>query len=179
MIDFTRPIRYTVDTLYRANFKDTLEATLDYPLGTSYCLFAGVGARLVQIDAMNIEPFTLTGKTIDVLAPEYEMQSRIQFDFPNPLFEDIDEINSPEFIAHRGEQKVNLLKRLSITPDIPLTIDNIVLTPDRAILTAPFVAGTEYTIKLIGLEDIYGTKSSLTMSFAPKREPYLSLALSG
>lgn len=41
-------------------------------------------------------------------------------------------------MSHRKDQKTLFLKHLDIRPSIPLTEENIVLSPDRASIVAPF-----------------------------------------
>ncbi len=178
-IDYSHPIKYETLALYDSEMKDTLDIASSHPIHGSYCLYAGLSGQLYEMDNRTVNLFTLTGSAIDILAPEYDMQSRLQFDFSNPLFEDIGSTNSREYITERTKQKELLLKHLSIIPEVPLSIDNIILTPTRTIIALPLIAGLGYTVKLDTIEDIYGQLASTSLSLAPKRESYLSLALSG
>lgn len=103
------------------------------------------------------------------------MQSRIEFQFSSDIYRDIGELYSKEYMTHRKDQKTLFLKTLDIRPNIPLTEDNIVLTPSRVSIIAPFQEGQKYTISLRNLSDIYGRVLDTRMEFTPVRTPFLSL----
>lgn len=151
-------MRYNTLAIYKSILKNTIEIESLHELEGNYCLFATLSSEVVQIESRNILPLTLSGTAIDVLSPEYDMQSRIQFDFSNPIFSDTGATNSREYILNRTNEKTLFLKHVEITPEIPLTLDNLVMTPDRAIIRLPLTAGLEYTVKLIDVEDVYGKK---------------------
>lgn len=72
-----------------------------------------------------------------MLSPEYDMQSRIEFSFSHPIYEDTGSLYSPAYISNRNDAKIAFLKSLNINQNIAVSPDNLVLTPDRAILTLP------------------------------------------
>ena len=75
-------------------------------------------------------------------------------------------------------QKIAFLKALNVSPHIDILPENLVLTPDRAILTLPLKEGEKYSFTIKDIEDIYGRKASLEYSTTLKSEPFLSLKLS-
>ena len=81
-----------------------------------------------------IEPFVVTGSVGAELSPEYDLQSEIEFHFSHDIFSDTGALYSDEYIKHRQEQKINFLKSLDISPAIPLSEDQLTLTPDRVTL---------------------------------------------
>ena len=105
------------------------------------------------------------------------MQSRVEFQFSHPIYTDTGALYSPEYIAHRRDAKIDFLKHFSVSPDLPLTPDNVVLTPDRAIITLPLVEGQAVKFSLDNIEDIYGRSTDTDFATVPKQEPFLSLKL--
>lgn len=89
------------------------------------------------VEDRSLTPFTVIGSVLESLSPEYDMQTRVEFDFSHHLYEDTGALYSPEYIANRKDAKIDFLKHLSVSPDIPLTPENLIFTPDRAILTLP------------------------------------------
>jgi hypothetical protein len=53
------------------------------------------------------------------------------------------------------------------------------LSPDRVTILGAFQEGTEYTIRLHDVMDIYGRESDTKLLFTPVSEPFLSLGLMG
>lgn len=139
------------------------------------CLISGVNGVYNILEDRNLDAFVATGSTLEVLSPEYDMQSRIEFDFSYPIYEDTGSLYSPAYIANRSNAKIEFLKNLNISPDIAVTPDNLVLTPDHAILTLPLAEGKEVTFSLKNLTDIYGRSIDLQYTITPKQEPFLSL----
>lgn len=121
--------------------------------------------------------FTATGGALDVLSPEYDMRSRIEFSFSHPLYRDTGALYSPEYIANRHDAKIDFLKHLSISPDIPVTSEDLVLSPDRAILTLTLPEGQKTDISLENIMDIYGRTTTVDYEIIAKQEPFLSLRL--
>ncbi len=65
------------------------------------------------------------------------MKSQIEFRFSHDIYSDIGTLYSPEYISHRHDAKIAFLKALNITPALSITPENLMLTPERAILTLP------------------------------------------
>ena len=65
------------------------------------------------------------------------MQSSVEFRFSHDIYTDSGAIYSPEYLAHRGNIKKEFLSRLHIDPYTQVSIENLTLTPDRAIVTLP------------------------------------------
>jgi hypothetical protein len=84
-----------------------------------------------------LEDFTITGSIIQALSPEHDMKSQLEFRFSHDVYRDIGTLYSPEYIAHRRDAKIAFLQNLHINPNIDVSPDDLVLTPDRAILTLP------------------------------------------
>lgn len=115
---------------------------------------------------------------LQALSPEYDMKSQIEFRFSHDIYSDIGTLYSPEYISHRHDAKIAFLKALNITPTINIAPEDLMLTPERAILTLPLKEGEKYTFALQELTDIYGRKQSFEYSTTLKSEPFLSLKLS-
>lgn len=105
------------------------------------------------------------------------MQSEIEFQFSHDIFMDTGSLYSPEYISGRQMQKTEFLKHLDITPSLPITEDQLILTPNRVAIVGDFHEGTRYRIQLKDIIDIYGRTQDLDMYFEPKSEPFLSLGL--
>jgi hypothetical protein len=73
-----------------------------------------------------------------MLSPEYDLQSELEFRFSHDIFSDTGTLYSDEYIDNRHREKVEFLKLLDISPHIPLTESNIVMTPDKVTLIAKF-----------------------------------------
>jgi hypothetical protein len=80
-----------------------------------------------------------TGAVTDMLSPEYDMQSRIEFDFSTDIFKDSGALYSDEYIEHRHREKIEFLKKLSISSNILITEDTLELSPNRATIYANLV----------------------------------------
>lgn len=153
-----------------------MNVQFDYDTSKSHvCLIGGVNGVYSVLEDRTLEDFVATGSTLEVLSPEYDMQSRIEFDFSYPIYEDTGSLYSPAYIANRSNAKIAFLKSLSISPDIAITPDNLILTPDHAILTLPLAEGKEVTFSLTNIADIYGRTINLKYKIVPKQEPFLSL----
>ena len=105
------------------------------------------------------------------------MKSQIEFNFSHDIYSDTGVLYSAEYMNHRNDQKLEFLKRFDITPNINLTPDDLMLTPDRAVLTLPLSEGKDYNVSLRDISDIYGRKATVNMMVTPKSEPFLSLKL--
>ena len=79
----------------------------------------------------------LSGSTLSTLSPEYDMKSQMEFRFSHSLYTDSGALYSPEYIEHRSLAKIDFLKHLDISPDVSINTSDLILTPDRAILTLP------------------------------------------
>ncbi len=106
----------------------------DYPSGS--CIIAGVGGDFQYIRYDNIASFTASGIVTDLLSPEYEMQSRIEFHFSTDIFADSGTLYSEEYLEHRRMAKIEFLKQLSISPNINITENDIELSPNKAVVYA-------------------------------------------
>jgi hypothetical protein len=83
------------------------------------------------------DPFVATGSLSESLSPEFDMKSQIEFTFSHDIYRDTGSLYSPEYIEHRSMQKIEFLKRFDITPNIDIQETDLMLTPDRAVLTLP------------------------------------------
>ncbi len=128
------------------------------------------------IEDRTLDPFVATASTLDTLSPEYDMKSQVEFDFSTPIYSDSGTLYSPEYIANRHSAKIHFLKHLDV-PGVAVSVENLTLTPDRAILTLPLEEGKKYTFSLRDIEDIYGRISSVEHEVAVKSEPFLSVKL--
>jgi uncharacterized protein YfaS (alpha-2-macroglobulin family) len=160
--------------------KQTALFHLDFNPNVSHlCIIAGIGWEFYTVEDRYLESFTATGSAPEILSPEYDMQSRIEFRFSSDIYRDIGELYSKEYMVNRKNQKTLFLKSLDISPNIPLTEDNIALTPDRVSIVAPFQEWKKYVISIKSLSDIYGRTVDSKLEFTPIRTPFLSLGLSG
>ena len=139
------------------------------------CLIGGINGVYNILEERNLEDLIATGSTLDMLSPEYDMQTRIEFDFSYPIYEDTGALYSPAYISNRNDAKLTFLKSLNISPNIAVTPENLILTPDHAILTLPLIEGKETNFTIKDLPDIYGRMVNLRYSVTPKQEPFLSL----
>lgn len=70
------------------------------------CLIGSVNGIYSVLEDRPLTTFTITPSTLDMLSPEYDMQSRIEFRFSHPFYEDQGSPNSPEYLAHREDEKL-------------------------------------------------------------------------
>lgn len=141
------------------------------------CIIAWVGWLYQVVEDRFTDAFTATGSLSEALSPEFDMNSQIEFTFSHDIYADTGTLYSAEYMQHRSNQKIDFLKRFDITPNITLNEDNLMLTPDRAVLTLPLHEGKEYNVSLRDISDIYGRSSSVNMRITPVSEPFLSLRL--
>lgn len=154
------------------------QVALPYDLSAwRLCIIAGVAWSYRIIEDRWLEDFTATGSVIASLSPEYDMKSRVEFRFSHDIYRDIGSLYSPEYIAHRRDAKIDFLKHFSIIPNIDVSPDDIVFTPDRAILTLPLKEWEKYTIWLKDIRDIYGRSASIEYQTTLQAKPFLSLRL--
>lgn len=151
---------------------------LDFdPNVSRLCIIAGIWWDFYTVEDRFLDPFTATWEVVQVLSPEYNMESRIDFDFSTNIFQDRGDLYSKEYFSYRKNQKTLFLKSLDIRPNIALTEENIILSPSRASIIAPFKEWQKYTLSLNDITDIYGRTTSLSMDFVPVRTPFLSIGL--
>jgi uncharacterized protein YfaS (alpha-2-macroglobulin family) len=156
----------------------TATTHLDFdPNVSRLCIIAGIGWDFYTVEDRYLETFTATGEVIDVLSPEYNMDSRVDFTFSTDIFLDRGDLYSKEYLSYRKNQKTLFLKSLDIRPNIALTEDNVILSPWKATIVAPFKEWQKYNISLNGITDIYGRSTDLRMDFVPIRTPFLSIGL--
>ncbi len=105
------------------------------------------------------------------------MKSQVEFRFTQDIYSDIGVLYSAEYISHRRDAKIAFLRALDISPHIDVTPEDLILTPDRALLSLPMKEGERYTFSLRDITDIYGRKGSLEYTTILKSEPFLSLRL--
>ncbi|MBX9809011.1 hypothetical protein K2X92_01310, partial [Candidatus Gracilibacteria bacterium] len=148
-----------------------------YPSGS--CIVAGVAGDFSYLTFENVEKLTATGIVTDILSPEYDMQSRIEFKFNNDIFTDSGRLYSEEYIEHRHNQKVEFLKKLSVSPGIEVREGDIELNPNKAVVYANFVEGKKYNINLSDILDIYGQKVSVDMAIEAESIPSLAIKIAG
>lgn len=112
-----------------------------------------------------------------MLSPEYDLQTEIEFRFSHDIFADTGALYSDAYVENRHLKKIDILKSLDISPNVTLTDDQIVLTPDKITLLGRFEEGIEYTLRLRNITDIYGNQISPKFVFTPISEPFLSIGL--
>jgi hypothetical protein len=105
------------------------------------------------------------------------MWSRIEFNFSDNIFTDTGALYSDEYIQNRHTQKAEFLKKLSITPDITITENDIELSPNKAVIYAPFIEGKKYNISLDDTLDIYGRTVSSDIEVIAKSTPSIAIRL--
>ena len=148
-----------------------------YP--SNVCLMAGVGGDYEYINYGRLRKFVATGAVTDMLSPEYDMQSRIEFDFSTDIFADSGTLYSDDYIEHRHREKVEFLKKLSISAGINISEDNLELSPNSVIIYANLLEWKKYKIDLDNISDIYGRSSSIHMDITPKSVPSLAMRIMG
>lgn len=80
----------------------------EYP--SNACIIAGLSWDAQSLVFGPLETFTATGVVTDILSPEYDMQSRVEFRFNTDIFTDSGNLYSREYIDHRHTEKINFLK---------------------------------------------------------------------
>jgi hypothetical protein len=105
-----------------------------YPEGN--CIVAGIGGDIRSLSLDPLPEFTATGELTHALSPEYDMRSRVEFHFATDIFADTGALYSESYIEHRRQEKIDFLKKLSISGDIQISENDIELSPQRAIILA-------------------------------------------
>jgi uncharacterized protein YfaS (alpha-2-macroglobulin family) len=164
---------------YKSDIQSTeSEVVLDYDQNAPrLCIVAGIGGDFYTVEDRRLDVFTATGELSTALSPEYDMKSRIEFRFTSDIYSDTGIIYSREYMQNREDAKIEFLKHLSLTPNVPLTTENIALSPNRASILLPLEEWKTYKVSLDKISDIYGRTADTTMSITPKKEPFLSLYL--
>lgn len=103
-----------------------------YPSGA--CIVVGVGGRFSFMSMENLRDFTASGTISDMLSPEYNMKSRVDFKFSTDIYADSGALYSPQYIENRRLAKVNFLKHLNISDGVEVTEDMLELKPNQATL---------------------------------------------
>lgn len=165
---------YSNGDLHTVNYKLNLN---EYP--SSSCLVAWVSGDFEYIRFEQLSNFTATGNITDILSPEYDMQTRIEFRFTTDVFMDTGALYSDTYIENRRNEKIEFLKKLSISPGVNITENDLELTPNKAVIYAPLQEWKEYNVDLDNIVDIYGRKTSNHFEIIPKSIPSLSLKLIG
>jgi hypothetical protein len=65
------------------------------------------------------------------------MQTRIEFRFTTDVFMDTGALYSDTYIENRRNEKIEFLKKLSISPGVNITENDLELTPNKAVIYAP------------------------------------------
>lgn len=116
----------------------TYQLELDsYPSDT--CIIAGLAGDAQTLSFGPLDAFSATGTVTDILSPEYDMQSRIEFHFATDIFADTGTLYSSVYMEHRQSAKVEFLKHLSISPEVNVTEADLELSPNRAIVYARLI----------------------------------------
>ncbi|MDP2090984.1 MAG: alpha-2-macroglobulin family protein [Candidatus Gracilibacteria bacterium] len=97
-----------------------------------------------------------TGALFDV---ENDFKSEVKMDFSLEFFTEVGDENSEEYLKNRIEVKNRLKNLLVIEPKVDFSIDDIYLTPNKAILRLPLVPLTKYTISLKNYDTSLGEKT--------------------
>lgn len=79
---------------------------------------------------------------------ENDFKSTIYMDFSIPFFSDAWEADSEKYIQNRVEAKKRLLDTIEFSPSVDLSLDDVVLYPNRALLYAKLEPTTSYEIKV-------------------------------
>lgn len=100
-------------------------------------------------------------------------KSSIEIDFKLDFFTDIWEENSDEFIKNRIEAKKRLLKLIDIKPKVKLSIDDIYLYKNKAILNYNLDSLTQYKINLLSFKtDIWEDTKNKDFIFTTPENKY-------
>jgi uncharacterized protein YfaS (alpha-2-macroglobulin family) len=148
-----------------------------YPEGS--CIVAGIAGDLYSLRFEHLGEFSVTGSLTHALSPEYDMRSRIEFDFSTDIFADTGVIYSDAYIEHRRQEKIEFLKKLSISGGIEIGEEDIELSPRKAIILANMTEWEEYHIDLDTITDIYGRQSKSGFTVTPVSTPSLSIYTKG
>ena len=105
------------------------------------------------------------------------MQSRIEFRFSSDIFSDTGALYSNAYIENRQQEKKEFIKKLSISPDINITPENVELTPNKAVVYANMIEGKKYSIDLDKIKDIYGRSENNHLDVTAESVPSLALRI--
>ncbi len=86
-----------------------------------------------------------TGSFFDV---NNDFKSSIHLDFSFPFYEDTATVGSEEYMKNRIEAKQRLISLLDISPEVNLSVDNIVLYPKKGIIKLVLQPLTKYKMSL-------------------------------
>jgi uncharacterized protein YfaS (alpha-2-macroglobulin family) len=72
--------------------------------------------------------------------------SSLEIHFEKPLFTDVGETNSDQWIENRKQQKENFLENVSIVPKVDINEESVYLTPQKAVVQIMLQPQTSYSI---------------------------------
>lgn len=128
------------------------------------------------IEDRHLDRFVATGSTLQMISPEIDMMTQVEFTFSESLYSDTGALYSPAYISHRQDAKIDFLKHLQVDGYTDqITSENLIFSPDHAILTLPLQEGKKYNFRLTDIADIYGRTLSVSHEVTPKQIPFLSL----
>ena len=86
---------------------------------TSYpsnsCIVAGLGGDSQGIVFAPIDPLTATGGVTDMISPEYDMRTRVEYTFSSDIYADTGTLYSDEYMSHRQSVKKEFIKQIEVS----------------------------------------------------------------
>lgn len=149
----------------------------EYP--SNSCIMATLAWDEQSISFAPLDPFTATSIVTDILSPEYDMRSRIEFHFSTDVFADTGALYNREYMENRQLSKIAFLKHLSISGNISIAESDIELSPNRAVIYTNLTEWQGYHISLDNIDDIYGRTTSTAQDITAKAIPSLSVKIAG
>lgn len=127
------------------------------------CLIAGYSNQIIPVIDRILDDFSFSWESEYVLNSSDNLKSKISFNSSSKLLTNI--------------SKKNLLNKISISPSVDFTENDITIFDDKITITWEFIYWQEYNIYLTDVEDIFGRKKSYSYEFKPENSPFLNIKL--
>lgn len=107
-----------------------------------------------------------------------DFKSNINISFSSPFFNDIWKENTDDYLKNRIDAKKRLKDLINIEPNVDLSIDDIVLYPNRWLLSLDLKPSTEYKISLKNFDtDIWEKTKNKDFIFKTPENKHFSMRI--
>lgn len=147
---------------------------LDIDSKKNICLIAGLSNQIIPVLDRKLNDFSYTADISQVLDTEENIQDEIIFSFSSPILPDFD-ADSEIYKKLKTEKISEILKHISISPNIDFSEKNIDINANSLRIIADFQNNQKYNLHISTISDIYGREISPKFTFTPDNSPFLSL----
>ncbi len=138
------------------------------------CVVAWYRNFITPVIERKLENFSLSGSIIKDISDEKNFRNSLNITTTSPLIANISQ-ESPEYVLLERELKKQIASKISFSPEILFSENDIYITDSGFTLTTDFIDESKYTVFINDLEDIYGRVASMKMSFTPKNNTSIGI----